>query len=325
MATPEFKTYITTELPPGKLRSMTDNFNEVFDKNFPLAFFEQQSLVTLKGYSYHSFMEVDGEVVGACTAVPYAYMYKGEKKIFGLPINLFVKKEFRKDPFALYKMYSRLKDMMTAGGLSFAMAVPNENSYPYFKHALKWKDIGALPYYALPVRFGNIKKKHRFLNSASLAFSHSLAGIESIRCAIMNAQEKIMPVSIVRTEPLMEQHRYTSDHIKIKKTSFSLFYRLDREDEINTVYLIDFFNEKGMKDAQSLNRAVRYILKNVKTDIVLFVGKINFRQFSLLKVPVSMEPRKLSFSGEILNKEEIAEDIFDFNNWDFGLYNFDVR
>ena len=325
MAAAEFKTYITTELPIGKLQSMAEGFNEVFGKNLSVAYFEQQALITVKGYSYHSFMEVDGEVVGACTGIPYTYMYNGQKMIFGLPINLFVKKEYRKDPFALYKIYSKLKDMMIKGGLSFAMAVPNEQSYPYFIHALKWKDIGALPYYALPARYGNIKKRNHLFNVASLAFSYTLTTLECFRSFFMNSMEKQLPVCIVRSEPLMENHRYTSDHVKVKMKSYSFFYRFDTEEGIKTVYLIDFYNEAGKKDAKSLNRSVRYILKHVETDIILFVGKLHFTQFSLLKVPSAMEPRKLTFSGEILNKVEVGPDIFEFKNWDFGLYNFDVR
>ena len=162
MAAVEFNTYKTTELSKIQLNSLVKNFNIVFEKDFAVAHFEQQYNITVKGFSYHSLMEQDGEVVGACSAVPYEYMYNGEKKIFGLLVGLFVVKEFRKDPFALYKIYSKLKDMMTEEGVSVTMAVPNHNSYPYFKHVLKWKDIGNLAYYALPVRYGNIKKDNKW-------------------------------------------------------------------------------------------------------------------------------------------------------------------
>ena len=144
MSTVEFNTYKTTELSTIQLKSLVKNFNSVFEKDFPVANFEQQYNITVKGFSYHSLMEQNGEVVGACTGVPYEYMYNGEKKLFCLLVGLFVVKEFRKDPFALYKIYSKLKDMMMDDGVAVTMAVPNQNSYPYFKHVLKWKDIGNL-------------------------------------------------------------------------------------------------------------------------------------------------------------------------------------
>lgn len=325
MSTVEFNTYKTTELSKTQLISLIKNFNTVFEKDFPVAYFEQQYNITVKGFSYHSLMEQDGEVVGACSAVPYEYMYNGEQKIFGLLVGLFVIKEFRKDPFALYKIYSKLKDMMIQDGVSVTIAAPNHNSYPYFKHVLKWKDIGNLPYYALPVRFGNIKKTNKWLNIFSWLFAHSASRVNKIKNIIANNAEKKAAIHLLPNEPLMEQHRYSISHKIIKQKSFSLFYRTDLEDGIRTAYIINFYNSNIIKDARSLAAAVSFILNNEKPDIILFIGRLNFSQLSLIKVPIDKEPKKLNFCAEILNKKEIGNDIFEMESWDFGLYNFDVR
>lgn len=325
MSAVEFNTYKTNELGVAKLASLVKNFNEVFEKELPVSFFEQQYGITVKGYSFHSVMEKEGEVVGACSAVPYEYTYNGETKLFTLLTGLFVTKEFRKDPFALYKIYSRLKDMMTDNGVSFTMAVPNHNSYPYFKHVLKWKDIGNLPYYALPVRYGNIKKGSRMLNIASWIFAHSFSVTGASKNILVNHRQKEAPFRLIPNEPVMEDHRYTDAHKKLKQKNVSAFYRTDNEEGIRTSYLIDFYNAAGKKDSRSLSSAVKFILNTEKPDIIIFIGPLRFSQFSLIKVPESKEPRKLNFCGEILIKDEIGEDIFDYNKWDFGLYNFDVR
>jgi hypothetical protein len=296
MGAVEFNTYKTNELSAAQLKSLVKNFNTVFEKDFPVANFEQQYNITVKGYSYHSLMEQDGEVVGACSAVPYEYMYNNEKKIFGLLVGLFVVKECRKDPFALYKIYSKLKDMMLEAGVAVTMAVPNHNSYPYFKHVLKWKDIGNLPYYALPVRFGNIKKDNKWLNTFSWLFAHTASRVNKIKNVIVNNAEKKPSVYLLPNEPVMEQHRYSTPHKIIKQKYYSVFYRADVEDGIRTVYIIDFYNGNNIKDARSLAAAVSFILNNEKPDIILFIGLLNF-----------------------------GNDIFEMKSWNFGLYNFDVR
>ena len=214
---------------------------------------------------------------------------------------------------------------MIVENVSLTMAVPNHNSYPYFKHVLKWKDIGNLPYYALPVRFGNIKKSSNWLNMLSLLFAHSTSIGNKLKNSLVNNVEKKPAIYLLPNEPIMEQHRYNENHTIIKENSFALFYRADVEDGINTVYIIDFYNSEQKKDAKSLAKAVSYILKNEKADIILYVGKLFFTQTSLIKVPVAKEPKKLNFCGEVLIKTELDDAVLDFNNWDFGLYNFDVR
>ena len=320
-----FTTYTTNQLSKEQLISLVKNFNTVFEKDFTVAQFEQQYNFTVKGFSYHSLMEQDGEVVGACSAVPYEYMYNADKKIFGLLVGLFVVKEFRKDPFALYKIYSKLKDLMIEDGVSVTMAVPNHNSYPYFKHVLKWKDIGNLPYYALPVRFGNIKKTNKWLNIFSWLFAHSASRVSKIKNIISNNTERKPAIYLLPNEPIMENHRYSTPHKIIKQNEFSLFYRTDLEEGIRTAYIIDFYNSNNIKDARSLAAAVSFILNNDKPDIILFIGRLTFSQLSLIKVPIDKEPKKLNFCAEVLNKKEIGNVIYDMESWDFGLYNFDVR
>ena len=325
MAAVEFNTYKTNELSAIQLKSLVKNFNSVFEKDFPIANFEQQYNITLKGFSYHSLMEQNGEVVGACSAVPYEYIYNGEKRIFGLLVGLFIVKEFRKDPYALYKVYSKLKDLLIEDHVSVAFAVPNHNSYPYFKHVLKWKDIGTLPYYVLPVNYGNIKKSAKWYNAASRLFAHTSSSVNTIKSVISNNIESLKKIHIVKSEPLMVQHRYHEAHKIVKKKNFSLFYRADIEEEISTIYIIDFYNNSSQKDTKSLAASIRYILKNESPDIIIYVGSLNFKQYSLIKVPESKEPRKLNFCCEILIKNDVADDILEMSNWDFGLYNFDVR
>ncbi len=319
-----FNIYTTAQLG-DKLDLLTQGFNEVFEKNIETNFFKTYYTSNPRGESYHSIMEHEGKVVGAITALPYEYAYHGEKKIFTYLGGLFIKEAYRKDALAMFKMYRNLKSFLAEKNVAVMMAVPNDKSYPYFKHALKWTEIANLPYYALPVKAGNVLKKSSLLNVPSALFSKLSAAVHGMGSSLKNTTTADFAVHILPNEPLMETHRYNNDHKKVKTQNHSFFYRMENEDGVLTAYLINFYNRENKKDLKSLTAAVKYILKAEKVDLILFIGTMGFTQSLLIKIPKSKEPRALHFCAEIINKEAIREDVYDYNKWDFGLYNFDVR
>lgn len=325
MSTPKFETYTTLELGPERLQALTDSFNDVFGKNVDPAEMNRRFITSSRGESYHSIMEDNGVVAGACTAVPYVYSYNGAKKTFAYLGGLFVKEAYRKDPLAMFKLYRNLRALLVEKGVDLIMAVPNDNAFPYFKVALKWKETANLPYYVLPVRLGNIRKASKALNFFSKVFAFCSGTFNLALTAIANKTTEPAPIRILRNEPLLEQHRFTPAHGRIKAKNHSFFYRTVDEEGIRSSYLIDFYNADGMRDRRSLAKAVNYIRSNEQPDIILFIGNPGFPQLSLLKVPKRSEPRTLHFCVEILDRENIKEDVFDYGKWDFGLYNFDAR
>ena len=320
----EFNTYTTIQLG-DRLHKLTKSFNEVFEKDVDATYLKKYYTSNPWGQCYHSLMESEGEVVGSITALPYEYVYNGEKKIFTYLGGLFIKEAYRNDALAMFKMYRNLKSLLQEKNVAVMMAVPNDKAFPYFKHALKWKEVANLPYYALPIKAGNVLKKSSILNAPSFIFSNITAAFHKVGVNIANPSAKEYPVHILPNEPLMEAHRYTLIHHKIKTKQYSFFYRMENEDGVNTGYLINFYNEQQRKDLKSLTAAVNHILKVEKADLILFIGTLGFKQSLLFKIPKSKEPRLLHFCVEIIDKENIKEDVYDYNNWDFGLYNFDVR
>jgi hypothetical protein len=100
------------------------------------------------------------------------------------------------------------------------------------------------------------------------------------------------------------------------------------EDGIQTCYLIDFYNkEYRIKDTLSLRNAISFILHNEKVDIIIFVGKISFFQLLLFKVPYRYEPKHLYFTVDFLESfdNDFKSSVLNIKNWDFGLFNYDVR
>ncbi|MBC7629234.1 hypothetical protein [Ferruginibacter sp.] len=324
MAPVTFTVYKTNELSELQLASLVRNFNTVFEKDIKTVDLIRRYVNNEKGFSYHSLMETECEVVGYFSAVPYNYSYFGREKIFCYLGNLFIMPGYRKDALAFFKMYRNAKELLIAEGVSLLMAVPNKNSYPYFIHALKWKEVSTLPYYALPVKVGTVLNK-KFLNVISEPFIKAQSIFNAVFTFASNSKEAVSDIFLVPKEPLMEQHRYSDAHRVIKKEKFSAFYRVIEEEGINTAYLIDFYNSIGKRDSYSLRKAVEYIIKNESPDLVLFIGELKMFQTILFRVPKNKEPRPLNFCVEILDKTGVNERAYDVSSWNFGLYNFDVR
>ena len=325
MNTAKFSVVKTNDLTTSQFTSLVKSFNTVFEKNVTEQNFTRQYINNEKGYSYHSLMEVDGEIVGYFSAIPYNYSYFGVEKVFCYVGALFILPAFRNDPLAMFKLYRNAKKLMQEEGVFMAMAVPNKNAYPYFMHALKWKEISQLPYYALPVKYANITNSNKILNLFSSAFVTILLAFNSVLSNLYNSKERFSSIYLLPKEPLMEQHRYGNEHKKIKHSSFNAFYTVVQEEGVNTAYLINFYNHDNKRDSESLLQAVKFIVQNENIDLILFVGDLKMNQTVLFKVPKNKEPRAVNFCMEFLNKEDINEKAYDKSSWNFGLYNFDVR
>lgn len=300
-------------------------FNEVFNKVETVEDFKHKYLNTIDNNSYHSLLYDGIEIVGGCTVIPYHYNINGSIERVGLAVDVFIRNQFRTDIFALFRMYKNLKEVLINQGVVLVIAVPNEVSYPYWKKIVKWKDIGLLNYYALPVKAGNVLKKAKYPMNF---LSYYCSMLMLIITYFTNFKERILPIRIDRSNSILEKQRYTRVHTIIKDSISFFSYRILNEKGLNACYLIDFYNmSSSKKDSISLYKAIKHILKREQVDIIIFVGKLNFFQFLLPKVPYKSEPKHLNFTADVLIPEKISDPkiLFNINSWDFGLFNYDVR
>lgn len=306
--------------------SYVESFNEVFNKFFTVDTFKKKYLNTIKSYSLHAFLMDDNDkVMGAVTVIPYQYSINGHKEIIGVAVDAFVSTRFRKDPLLLKKMYLVLKERLISEELNYVLCVPNDTAYPYWKKIVKWKDIGRLPYYAIPIRIGNVIKKFRWLNILSLFGCKILFAFQDFINFFIKNVDSGLKIEIDKSVSCFEEQRYGEEHSKVILKNCTCFYRNMLEEGVNTVYLIDFYNQEGERDAKSLNRALKYIYKTEKADLIVFVGPLMISQIGLLRVPEKFEPKPLYFMCDILSNGIAENDILSMKSWDFGLLNYDVR
>ncbi len=306
--------------------SYIDSFNQVFQKNFHKEYFEQKYLNTIDLHSYHSILKEEERIVGSCSVIPFNYLFESRQLKIGLAVDVFILEEYRSDPLSLLRMYKKLKKKLIEENIFCVLAVPNDKVYSYWKNVVKWKDIGPLDYYFLPIKAGNVLHK---MNSALNFFSQKVVYLPILLSRIFNSVADSIPIRIDRSITFLEEHRYTSDHYVVRKENAFFSYRIVTEEAGEVAcYLIDFYNQDSKKkDSQTLVKAVNHIKKKEKIDIIIFVGKLSFFQLLLIKVPRKFEPKRLNLTIDILFAEKFDNPnmLLEIANWDFGLFNFDVR
>jgi hypothetical protein len=288
--------------------------------------FKEKYLNVLDKSSYHALLLDEAKnVVGGLSVMPFKYKNDLEMIRLGQAVDSFIVEKYRSDPLMLRKMYVQLKKLLIINDIKAVLSVPNETSYPYWKKIVKWKDVGDLNYWILPIRISNIINKGSFLNSLSLLFVHIWLGFNYIIMFVANNKEKRSNYELVLDDNFY-QNRYTNEYTKITLKDIVFYFRIYDEEGVKTAYLMDA-KQNNIFTFKAFYKAVSYISRKTNTDLILFVGSLKLFQTILIKVPKKYEPKRLPLTCHILNKDEIDQfsNMFELESWNYGLINFDVR
>lgn len=305
----------TTECSDVELKQMNDLFNEVFEKDRPLEIMLNQYTQNPFGYSYHS-MIMDGEkIVGMNVYVPVYFKVNGEKILFADIIDSMISKPYR-DIFNYVDMCSTGYKRMKKEGVKFAYGYPNDNAYPITIKAKVSKEVGKMFTYCLPYRIGGIKNSLGWLNWATKAFCWCWLEISSLF-----ASKKVSAYQIEKDSESYNPTRY-------KRNDGNYFfgdgfvYKIIEYEGIRTAFLIDVYE----KSAKNFCKAVKYILKREgkNFDTLLYPGFLKFTCTGMVKIPHKFEPKRFVLTGKSLDKSFEFDGLWDINNWDTNLSNYDL-
>lgn len=323
----EIKVCKTTEWSETVLSTYTRSFNGVFGKTYPKEYFSHKYLHAGNGYSCHALlMDAETDVVGGCTVIPCRYMRNGEEIWIGLAVDVFIREACRTDPLMLRRMYGRLKPMLAAEDIVAVIAVPNAVAYPYWKNVVKWKDIGRINYWMLPVRAGRILGRKGLAGKMLDALSMVYAGIVRAfsRVGLMTVGKQTgYRYSICKDDPYYMGKFDGEEYSRYDDGLMRYVYRITDEDGVRTGYLLTA-EGNGVRTFWAFRKAVSAILSH-DVDMVLYVGPVGFFQALLLKVPRRFEPKLLPMTCDLISEDEKYKDMYDIRNWNFGLKNYDVR
>jgi len=310
----------TTELSDKEIEQFCSLYSIVFCKpDKSIDSFKEEYLNSALGYSYHSLMFSEGELVGAHNEIPVNYQVDGEDVVFCVGADVMIKQGFRN--FLNLAQLVRLSEKsIKDDGIHFIFGFPNEKAYSIFNIAFKYKDIGNLRTYILPYRIGGIKPQLKFLNPLSILAVHFLANLSRLR---INTKPTIYLIDKDRETQLNYRLKWHNGNYKVYTISdFNFVYTIFVKDGIRTAFLIDM----DKVSPANLSAAVRYIIKmdSKNFDLILYAGNLAFNSFPLIKIPHKFEPKKMNFHGKYIGTKKVDERLFNIENWNVNLLCYDL-
>ena len=305
----------TTECSQEELVQMNDLFNSVFERERPLEIMMNQYTQNPFGYSYHSLMIDNVQIVGMNVYVPVYFLKDREKVLFGDSIDSMVSKPYR-DFFNYNDMVQAAYKYMRKEGVKFAYGYPNDNAYPVVIKSKLMKEVGRMYTYCLPYRIGGVKKSLGWLKWATMLFCRTWLEVASLF-----ASSEVKPYRIEK-----DLESYNASRYKRSDGNYSFgdgfVYKVMDYEGIRTAFLIDVYE----KSAKNFCKAIKTIFKKERQnfDILLYPGHLRFAHYGMIKIPHKYEPKRFVLTGKLLDKSFEFEGFWDINNWDTNLSNYDL-
>jgi hypothetical protein len=310
----------THQLTQHEFVQLADLFSIVFGHAYTVDHFKKKYCSPVTGYSYHGLLLTDsGIIAGATTLIPLRYRYRSADRIFAQSVDTMIHKDFRTDFLALKKIHGLARKLASEEGVSFVFGKANDFSYPYFKSVIKWKDVGDLHYYVVPVRLEKLVpplKYVKFLSPVAPVILRSLPAVFSKRKPELPLTEKI-------TDGEYLKYRFDDTYPVIGKGSHKAFYKIYEEEGIRTACIMECLPCEPAWLRKVFNIIYRKEQRNI--DLIVYIGDLGFPFPNAIMVPRRFEPKKVHFSGEIVDPDAVGPEIFDLKNWHVSFSDFDVR
>lgn len=309
----------TTEITDEEIVKIYQLFDEVFEKKRDVLTFREEYQNTVLGYSYHSMLLNEGEIVGFHSCIPFYYLDNGKRFIAGLGIDSMVKKEHR-DFFGFRDMIAACVKLMKDEGCMLRIGFPNDNSFPVLTKGLKYKPVGKLTTYILPIRVGGVKKSLSVFNPFSRLFAWLV-----IQLSKLSRNEKVFNYRYEKERESFDKVRYkwfNGEYKTIETDGVFAKYKVQVQEGARTAFLLDM-HPMSKKMFDKVVRRI-YNQESSKIDLIMYVGHLPFKPCSLIAIPHKYEPKHFNFTCKELQKGYFDESLYDIHNWDVNLSNYDL-
>lgn len=315
----EFVVKKTFDLSQAEREQLNRLFRRVFNKDRALDVMFNQYTQNALGYSYHSFFVDEGVICGAATYVPSHFVYNGQPMTFATGIDVMIDEKYR-NFFEFRKIIKNVFKALKADGIPLIYGYPNDNSHPVYKTAGLMSDIGKMRIYCLPYRVGGIKPSLKALNWLSQIFSRLVVTIDG-----WVASDRETHFAIVKADDYNATRYKRLDGVYSQASltdQCTMYYKIQEQDGVRTAFIIDLTR----KSPRSFVLAVKHLLRHERQnfDLIMYPGYLPFRSHGMVCLPRKVEPKNFHFAAQILDKERIADDVWDINNWDTNLSMYDL-
>lgn len=310
----------TTELSRAEVEKINNLFNYVFKRNRNAQLFFDMFLNTFLGYSYHVLLYEGNELIGHHAGIPFIYNRDEEHFLVGLGLDSMTHPKHR-DFFNVRDMFKACEEAMATDGCVLRIGFPNDNSYPILKKGFKYKDIGKLNTYFLPIKISGVKPNIKMLNPLSRLLSACIIGLSSF-----SRSKRVFSYKYGKDRSCFDDTRYKwfggVDYCKIEVDGIKAYYKTQVQEGVKTLFILDVWpiSKNGF------DKIVRVIYKKEHKgiDMIIYVGHLPFTPMSLITMPHKFEPKHFNFTCKPLVKDYFDDSIYDINNWDVNLSNYDL-
>ena len=309
----------TTELSTIEIDRINHLFLDVFKKERSADDFLSEYLNTPFGYSYHAMLLDNDNIVGFHSGVPFYYRDGDKEFIAGLGIDTMTAVGHR-DFFNVRDLFKACEEAMKTDGCVLRIGFPNDNSYPILKKGFKYKDIGKLDTYFLPRNIGAIKSKFRFLNPLSRLFSWVVITLSNF-----SSSNKIYEFRYAKCRDSFNAVRYRwygGNYKQIECNGATAYYKVMNYNGVMTAFILDV-HPLSKRAFDAVIRKI-YSIEGGAVDMLMYVGYLPFRPYSLIKMPHKLEPKHFNFTCKPLKKDIFDDSLFEIGNWDVNLSNYDL-
>ena len=143
----ELQAKTTIELSTAEIASLRGLFTLVFHKPFPEDLFLRKYARTCLGYSVHSLMFLDGEMMGAFSAIPVRFHFHGSEVLFAFAVDLMIHPDHRNSLPRFMQLAENLYNRLTAEGVGFVYACQRDEIAQLHLRLSRWRAIGKVHYY----------------------------------------------------------------------------------------------------------------------------------------------------------------------------------
>ncbi len=287
----------TIELTTKEINGINKLFFDVFGKSRSSESFLNEYLNTPFGYSYHAMLIEDGELIGFHSGVPFYYRDGDKEFIAGLGIDTMTAVGHR-DFFNVRDLFKACEEAMKIDGCVLRIGFPNDNSYPVLKKGFKYKDIGKLKTYFLPIKIGAIKPKLKLFNIFSRLLSRAIIQFSCFSCS-----QRLYEFRYAKCRESFDSVRYKwngGEYKKIEVCDATVRYKVMDFNGVITAFLMDVY-PLSKKVFDKVIRRI-YSIEGSKVDMIMYVGYLPFTPYSLITMPHKMEPKHFNFTCKQLVK-----------------------
>tara|TARA_B110000003_G_scaffold199543_1_gene198199 strand:- start:448 stop:1422 length:975 start_codon:yes stop_codon:yes gene_type:complete len=317
----------TSQIEKSEWKEIVKGFNESFAPHITsIKKLVSAAEMTHIGYSFHAICYVDSKIVGFNSILPHIYNYNQKEILIGLSGSTFILQEYRQNINLLNNMLTKLKNRCKQEGMYAVVAVPNSNSYLYFKRFARFSDVGKLSYYVLPVK---LNKFHKIFNNLVLKSTYNFIlkmhiTTNLLFSKIFRKNVMLKKISIEKSnEFLYKRFPQTSYKRYVISKEKGIIYRITSENKIDVCYLIGFYGKISWYNVIS---CIKSLVRSEKMDLIIFIGNFNQFQSVFFRLPRKLEPRQLPLIVFSLVSNNIFDNVIkQLDNWDFSLANLDIR